>query len=212
MKEMAHRLVDSSLGSQSPDHRSDVILALLMPSTNISRRRLGRTYALSETSPSPEAAASPAVSRTGTESEPQPTAAHPGHHGPPRRGGVRCWCVRHSALACRIGMRRLLVLTSGAATLGFLVLMRLPASGSYSPVLAAVMLVGFGTAGIAFGAMVTASGGVPKEYGGVSSSTHRQTRGSRRRALPFTESAPVAPVSPGGGQLPGSVPSVRNRR
>jgi predicted MFS family arabinose efflux permease len=48
-------------------------------------------------------------------------------------------------LACRIGMRRLQVLTSGAATLGFLVLMRLPASGSYSPVLAAVTLVGFGT-------------------------------------------------------------------
>ncbi|MFZ0875663.1 MAG: hypothetical protein WAN20_14220 [Pseudonocardiaceae bacterium] len=34
-------------------------------------------------------------------------------------------------LASRIGMPRLLMLTSGTATLGFLVLMRLPASGSY---------------------------------------------------------------------------------
>jgi EmrB/QacA subfamily drug resistance transporter len=70
-------------------------------------------------------------------------------------------------LASRIGMRRWLVLTSGTATLGFLVLTRLPASGSYSPVLAAVMLVGFGTAGIAFGAMVTASGGVSNNDQGL---------------------------------------------
>ena len=70
-------------------------------------------------------------------------------------------------LASRIGMPRLLMLTSGAATVGFLVLMRLPASGSYSPVLAAVTLVGFGTAGIAFGAMVTASGGVSNDDQGL---------------------------------------------
>ncbi len=70
-------------------------------------------------------------------------------------------------LAPRVGMRQWLVLTSGAATLGFLVLTRLPASGSYSPVLAAVMLVGFGTAGIAFGAMVTVSGGVSNDDQGL---------------------------------------------
>jgi EmrB/QacA subfamily drug resistance transporter len=70
-------------------------------------------------------------------------------------------------LASGIGMRRWLMLTSGAATLGFLILMGLPASGSYSPVLAAVTLVGFGTAGIAFGAMVTASGGVPNDDQGL---------------------------------------------
>ena len=70
-------------------------------------------------------------------------------------------------LACRIEMRRLQVLTSGAATLGFLVLMRLPASGSYSPVLAAATLVGFGTAGLAFAAMVTASGGVSNDNQGL---------------------------------------------
>jgi EmrB/QacA subfamily drug resistance transporter len=63
-------------------------------------------------------------------------------------------------LAGRVGVRRVLVLTSAVATLGFLVLTRLPASGGYSPLLAAVMLVGFGTAGTAFGTMVTASHGV----------------------------------------------------
>jgi EmrB/QacA subfamily drug resistance transporter len=63
-------------------------------------------------------------------------------------------------LTGRVGIRRVLVLTSAAATIGFLVLSRLPASGGYSPLLAAVMLVGFGTAGTAFGTMVTASHGV----------------------------------------------------
>ncbi len=63
-------------------------------------------------------------------------------------------------LARRVGIRRVLVLTSAVATVGFLVLTRLPAGGGYSPLLAAVMLVGFGTAGTAFGTMVTASAGV----------------------------------------------------
>jgi MFS family permease len=63
-------------------------------------------------------------------------------------------------LTSRVGIRRVLVLTSATATAGFLVLSRLPASGGYSPLLAAVMLVGFGTAGTAFGTMVTASHGV----------------------------------------------------
>jgi EmrB/QacA subfamily drug resistance transporter len=39
-------------------------------------------------------------------------------------------------LANRVGVRRVLVLTSAVATLGFLVLTRLPASGGYSPLLA----------------------------------------------------------------------------
>jgi EmrB/QacA subfamily drug resistance transporter len=63
-------------------------------------------------------------------------------------------------LARRIGIRRVLILTSALATAGFLVLTRLPATGGYSPLLTAVMLVGFGTAGTAFGTMVTASAGV----------------------------------------------------
>jgi EmrB/QacA subfamily drug resistance transporter len=63
-------------------------------------------------------------------------------------------------LARRIGIRRVLILTSALSTAGFLVLTQLPATGGYSPLLTAVMLVGFGTAGTAFGTMVTASAGV----------------------------------------------------
>jgi len=70
-------------------------------------------------------------------------------------------------LASRVGVRRVLVLTSAMATLGFLVLTRLPTSGGYSPLLAAVMLVGFGTAGAAFGTMVTASHGVADDDQGL---------------------------------------------
>jgi EmrB/QacA subfamily drug resistance transporter len=70
-------------------------------------------------------------------------------------------------LAGRIGVRRLLILTNAIAAVGFLALSRLPASGGYSPSLAAVMLVGFGTAGTAFGAMVLASRGVANSDQGV---------------------------------------------
>ena len=70
-------------------------------------------------------------------------------------------------LARRIGVRRVLMLTSGIATAGFLVLTRLPVGGDYNPVLAAVMPVGFGTAGTAFGTMVTASGCVADDEQGV---------------------------------------------
>jgi EmrB/QacA subfamily drug resistance transporter len=70
-------------------------------------------------------------------------------------------------LASRVGIRWVLVLTSAVATVGFLVLTRLPASGGYSPLLAAVMLVGFGTAGTAFGTMVTASHGVADQDQGL---------------------------------------------
>ena len=70
-------------------------------------------------------------------------------------------------LAGRIGIRRVLVLTTTAATAGFLVLTQLPATGRYSPLFAAVMLIGFGTAGTAFGTMVIASGGVAEADQGV---------------------------------------------
>ena len=62
-------------------------------------------------------------------------------------------------LARRIGVRRLLVLTGAAAAVGFAVLTRLPAGG-YSPVLFVVTLIGFGTAGTAFGSVVIASRGM----------------------------------------------------
>jgi EmrB/QacA subfamily drug resistance transporter len=60
-------------------------------------------------------------------------------------------------LARRVGVSRVLVLTSGMAAAGFLILSRLPSGGGYSPLFAAVMIVGFGTAGTAFGTMVIAS-------------------------------------------------------
>jgi EmrB/QacA subfamily drug resistance transporter len=62
-------------------------------------------------------------------------------------------------LARRIGVKRLLVLTGATAAVGFAVLTHLPAVG-YSPVLLMVMLVGFGTAGTAFGSVVIASRGM----------------------------------------------------
>ena len=43
-------------------------------------------------------------------------------------------------LAARLGVPRLLVLTNAVATAGFLVLTHLPATGGYSPLLAAVTL------------------------------------------------------------------------
>jgi MFS family permease len=70
-------------------------------------------------------------------------------------------------LAGRIGVRRVLILTSGLATAGFLILTQLPAAGSYSLLLAAVMPVGFGTAGTAFGTMVIASGRVADDDQGL---------------------------------------------
>jgi EmrB/QacA subfamily drug resistance transporter len=75
--------------------------------------------------------------------------------------------VTGARLARRIGIRRVLILTSGIATIGFLFLTRLPAGDGYSPILTAVMLVGFGTAGTAFGTMVTATGSVADNEQGV---------------------------------------------
>jgi predicted MFS family arabinose efflux permease len=63
-------------------------------------------------------------------------------------------------LAARIGIKRLLVLTGAASAAGFVVLTaKLPATG-YSPVLFVVALIGFGTAGTAFGMVVLASRGM----------------------------------------------------
>ena len=60
----------------------------------------------------------------------------------------------------RLGLQRLTLLTGAASLIGFLVLTQLPRSGGYSPVLAAVMLVGFGTAGTSFVSMVGGTSGI----------------------------------------------------
>jgi EmrB/QacA subfamily drug resistance transporter len=62
-------------------------------------------------------------------------------------------------LAHRIGIKRLLILTGAVTAVGFAVLTHLPAVG-YSPILLIVMLIGFGTAGTAFGSVVLASRGM----------------------------------------------------
>ena len=106
-------------------------------------------------------------------------------------------------LTSRVGIRRVLVLTSAAATAGFLVLTRLPASGGYSPLLAAVMLVGFGSAGTAFGTMVTASHGVADGdqglVGGVINTAGRSARPSVRRCCPLSPWRPPRGRAAGAG-------------
>jgi EmrB/QacA subfamily drug resistance transporter len=72
-----------------------------------------------------------------------------------------------SQLAARVGgVQRLLAITGALAATGFLIMTQLPASG-YSPLLLAVMLIGFGTAGQAFGSIVIASRGVPDSDQGL---------------------------------------------
>jgi EmrB/QacA subfamily drug resistance transporter len=102
-------------------------------------------------------------------------------------------------LAARMGTRWLLVLTNGVATFGFLALTHLPATGGYSPLLAAVTFIGFGTAGTAFGAMVTASRGVADDdqglVGGVINTSRQIGAGIGAALLP----AIAITVSHGGG-------------
>ncbi len=67
-----------------------------------------------------------------------------------------CMGLLGPKLARRIGISRMLIVTGAATAVGFAVLTRLPAGG-YSPILLVVMLIGFGTAGTAFGSTVIAS-------------------------------------------------------
>jgi EmrB/QacA subfamily drug resistance transporter len=64
------------------------------------------------------------------------------------------------------GVRRMLAVCGASSAAGFFVLTQLPAA-RYSPLLLAVMLIGFGTAGTAFGSIVIASRGVPDGDQGV---------------------------------------------
>lgn len=59
-------------------------------------------------------------------------------------------------LASRFGIRRVAMIAGLSATVGFAALTQLPAVG-YSPLLFVVILVGFGSAGTAFGSIVLAS-------------------------------------------------------
>jgi EmrB/QacA subfamily drug resistance transporter len=67
----------------------------------------------------------------------------------------------------RFGTRVLLVMTTAAVGVGFLVLSHLPAHGHYSPLFAAVVLIGFGTAGTVFTATVMASSGMSQSDQGL---------------------------------------------
>jgi predicted MFS family arabinose efflux permease len=59
-------------------------------------------------------------------------------------------------ISSHLGLQRALVLADATATVGFLVLTRLPAAG-WSPLLLVVVLVGFGGSGTAFGSILLAS-------------------------------------------------------
>jgi EmrB/QacA subfamily drug resistance transporter len=67
----------------------------------------------------------------------------------------------------RLGMRPLLIAATTATGTGFLALSQLPASGHYSPLFAAVLLVGFGTVGTIFGTTVMAASGMADEDQGL---------------------------------------------
>jgi predicted MFS family arabinose efflux permease len=67
----------------------------------------------------------------------------------------------------RFGMRTLLLAATAATGAGFLILAHLPASGHYSLVLAAVVLVGFGTVGTVFGTTVMAASGMAEADQGL---------------------------------------------
>ena len=75
--------------------------------------------------------------------------------------------ISGARLVRRVGMRRLLLAETLATSAGFIVLTRLPSSGHYSPILAAVMLVGFGTVGTAFASTVLGTSGMANNDQGV---------------------------------------------
>jgi EmrB/QacA subfamily drug resistance transporter len=76
----------------------------------------------------------------------------------------------------RFGMRALLTAAAAATGAGFLVLAHLPVSGHYSPLLAAVVLVGFGTVGTVFGSTVMAASGMAEGDQGLVGGVVNTTR------------------------------------
>jgi EmrB/QacA subfamily drug resistance transporter len=79
-------------------------------------------------------------------------------------------------LVRRLGMRLLLVVSTAASGAGFLALMHLPATGRYSPLFAAVVLVGFGTVGTVFGTTVMAASGMADSDQGLVGGVVNTTR------------------------------------
>jgi EmrB/QacA subfamily drug resistance transporter len=79
-------------------------------------------------------------------------------------------------LVRRFGMRTLLVVATAATGAGFLVLAHLPSSGHYSPIFAAVVLVGFGTVGTVFGTTVMAASGMAETDQGLVGGVVNTTR------------------------------------
>jgi len=76
----------------------------------------------------------------------------------------------------RFGMRTLLVAATASTGVGFLILAHLPMSGHYSPLFAAVVLVGFGTVGTVFGTTVMAASGMAEADQGLVGGVVNTTR------------------------------------
>ena len=76
----------------------------------------------------------------------------------------------------RFGMRTLLVASTASTGIGFLILAHLPKSGHYTPLLAAVVLVGFGTVGTVFGTTVMAASGMAASDQGLVGGVVNTTR------------------------------------
>jgi EmrB/QacA subfamily drug resistance transporter len=76
----------------------------------------------------------------------------------------------------RFGMRSLLVAATAAVGAGFLVLSYLPTGGHYSPLFAAVILVGFGTVGTVFGTTVMAASDMKQSDQGLVGGVVNTTR------------------------------------
>ncbi|HWE65680.1 MAG TPA: MFS transporter [Acidimicrobiales bacterium] len=76
----------------------------------------------------------------------------------------------------RLGLRTLLVASTALAGTGFVVLSRLPATGHYNALFAAVLLIGCGTVGTSFGATVMAASGMAAADQGLVSGVVNTTR------------------------------------
>jgi EmrB/QacA subfamily drug resistance transporter len=79
-------------------------------------------------------------------------------------------------LVRRFGMRTLLVVSTAAAGIGFLVLSDLPTGGHYGALFPFVVLIGFGTVGTSFGSTVMAASGMAQADQGLVGGVVNTTR------------------------------------